>query len=209
MDLRYRQIFGGSRIDMELSALGHEHAQALADWLGESRVDAVYASPMIRARQTAAPLLQERGMNPVILDNLREVDFGDWTGFRWDQIQEKFGIAAYDWLDVLENGGIPNGDTADALRQRVRPCVQAILDDNAHRTVAVVCHGGIVRVILSLLLEVPLAHMAHFNVDYGSVTMLELQPHKKHAIEIELLNFCPLTDRKGAGREAVERLIQR
>jgi broad specificity phosphatase PhoE len=208
VDSRYRQIFGGARIDMELSEVGHGHARALADWFGQSALDAIYASPMVRVRQTAQPLLAARGLEPVLLEGLREVDFGDWTGFRWDEIQERFGVAAYDWLEVLENGGIPNGECADALRNRVRPCLQTILEENPNRSVAVVCHGGIVRVMLSLLLEVPLAHMAHFNVDYGSVTMLELQPHKKHAIEVELLNFCPWTDRAGAGRLPVERLMR-
>lgn len=208
VDLRYRQIFGGARIDMELSEAGHGHALALADWFGGAPLDAVYASPMVRVSQTAAPLLDARGLAPVVMEGLREVDFGDWTGFRWDQIQERFGVAAYDWLEVLENGGIPGGETAEGLRGRVGPCVRQILEENANRSVAVVCHGGIVRVMLSLLLEVPLAHMAHFNVDYGSVTMLELQPHKKHAIEVELLNFCPWTDRAGAGRVPGERLLR-
>jgi broad specificity phosphatase PhoE len=81
------------------------------------------------------------------------------------------------------------------------------MDENAHRSVAVVCHGGIVRVMLALLLELPLSHMAHFNVDYGSVTMLEIQPHKKHAVEIELLNFCPSVDRVGTRIHASERAL--
>jgi hypothetical protein len=44
----------------------------------------------------------------------------------------------------------------------------------------------------------PHDHMAHFNIDYGSVTVVELQPQKKHAVEVELLNFCLLSDRAGA-----------
>ena len=206
MEARYHQIFGGGRIDMALSPLGEAHAQALADWFGSSPLDAVYTSPMLRVRQTAAPLLQARELEPVVLEELREVDFGDWTGFRWQEIQERFGVAAFDWLEILENGGIPNGESSVALKNRVRPCIQRIVDENPHRSVAVICHGGIIRVILSLLLEMPLAHMAHFNIDYGSVTMLELQPNKKHAIEIELLNFCPLTDRLGARSATTERV---
>ncbi len=202
---RYHRIFGGSRIDMSLSPLGHEHASALADWFGDSQLDAVYTSPMLRARLTAGPLLQARGIEPVVLPDLREVDFGDWTGFRWFEIQEKFGVIAYDWLETLDRAGIPNGESAETLLGRVRPCIQRIVDENAHKSVAVVCHGGIVRAVLSLLLEVPLAHMAHFNIDYGSVTMVELQPNKKHALEVELLNFCPHTDRAGARSHSAER----
>ena len=44
----------------------------------------------------------------------------------------------------------------------------------------------------------PHDHMAHFNIDYGSVTVGELQPQKKHAVEVELLYFCLLSDRAGA-----------
>ena len=202
---RYHRIFGGSRIDMELSPLGHQHAQALSDWFRDSPLDAVYLSPMRRVQQTAQPLLKARAISPVVMPDLREVDFGDWTGFGWYDIQEKFGVHAFDWLELLENGGMPNGESGASLLGRVRPCLSAILHDNPHRNVAVVCHGGIVRVMLSLLLEIPISRMAHFNVDYGSVTIVELQPEKKHAIEIELLNFCPLTDRPGARGSTPER----
>ena len=202
---RYHRIFGGSRIDMGLSLLGHAHARALVDWFAPGRLDAIYTSPMLRARLTAAPLLEARGLEPVVIEDLREVDFGDWTGFGWHEIQEKFGVVAYDWLEILEDGGIPNGESAGHLRERVRPCLVRLLEENPHRNVAVVCHGGIVRVMLSLLLGTPLAHMAHFNIDYGSVTVVEVQPEKKHALEVELLNFCPLTDRHGARGASEER----
>jgi broad specificity phosphatase PhoE len=206
VETRYRRIFTGSQIDMELSPLGHAHGEAVAGWFGDSALDAVYVSPMRRVLQTAAPLLQRQGMQPVVLPDLREVDFGDWTGFRWDEIQERFGIHAFDWLETLEKAAIPNGESAQQLLGRVRPCLQRILDENPHRSVAVFCHGGIIRVMLALLLEVPLAHTAHYNIDYGSVTMLERQPEKKHAVEIELLNFCPMSDRAGVRTAAAERI---
>ncbi len=190
---RYHKVFGGSRIDMELSPLGLRQADALERWLGETRIDAVYASPMLRVQQTMAPLLARRGLAPVVMEDLREVDFGDWTGYRWEGVQEHFGISAFDWLEILETTGIANGESARALRERVRPCLLQVLNENPHRTAAIVCHGGIIRVILSLLLDLPLTRMAHFNIEYGSVTVVEIQPEKKHAIELELLNFQPLT----------------
>ncbi len=194
VETRYHKVFGGSVIDMALSPLGHAQAEALARWMGDSRLDAIYASPMLRVRQTIAPLLARRGLEPVEMPGLREVNFGDWTGLLWHEVKEKFGISAFDWLEVLDGPGIPNGEAAAALVERVTPCLRQILDDNAHRSVAIACHGGIIRVILSMLLEWPLARMAHFNIEYGSVTVVELLPEKKHAVEIELLNCVPLRD---------------
>ena len=191
---RYHKIFGGSRIDMGLSDLGREQGAALAAWLRDSPLDAIYASPMRRVRETIEPLAAARGLTPIILPELREVDFGDWTGLKWDEIQERFGVSAFEWLEVIESPGIAGGESAACLAQRVGPCLRQILEENPHRRVAVACHGGIIRVILSMLLDLPLSRMAHFNIEYGSVTVVELQPEKKHAVEIELLDFCPLRD---------------
>ena len=188
---RYHKIFGGSRIDMELSPRGQSQGAAVARWLADTPIDGVYASPMTRVRQTMAPLLAQRGLEPGIIPDLREMDFGDWTGYRWDEVQQHFGVSAFDWLEIIEDTGIPNGETAQHLIDRVQPALLQILRDNANRTVAVFCHGGIIRVILALLLEMPLKRMAHFNVEYGSISVVELQPAKKHAVEIELMNFCP------------------
>lgn len=188
------RVFAGSRLDVELSPRGHEHGTALAAWLRKTRLDAIYASPMRRVHQTIAPLLAQTGLGPIVMPDLRETDFGDWTGLNWEQVRERFGVSAFDWLEVLEAGAIPGGETAQAVLDRVRPCLVRILHDNPHRTVAIACHGGIIRVILALLLGLPLSRMAHFNIEYGSVSVVELQPEKKHAIEIELLNFCPLRD---------------
>ena len=188
----YHKVFGGCRIDMALSPRGHRQAQALSDWLGDTKLHAIYASPMQRVKQTMAPLLARREVEATIMEDLREIDFGDWTGYTWDGIKEHFGISAFDWLEVLETTGIINGESARHLIERVRPCLLQVLQDNPHRTAAIVCHGGIIRVMLAILLELPLTKMAHFNIEYGSVTVVELLPERKHAVEIELLNHQPL-----------------
>ena len=179
---------------MALSPLGHEQGAALAKWIQDTKLDAIYASPMLRVQQTIAPLVAACGLEPVIMRDLREVDFGDWTGLVWNEVMEKFGVHAFDWLEVLDGPGIPNGESAAAIKARVTPCLTQILHDNPHRSVAIACHGGIIRVLLSQLLDWPLSRMAHFNIEYGSVTVVELVPEKKHAVEIELLNCCPMRD---------------
>ena len=188
---RYHKVFGGCRIDMGLSPLGNKQARAVSEWLRDTPLDAIYASPLKRVQETLAPLAERTAMKPVIIPALREVDFGDWTGYRWEGVQEHFGVSAFDWLEVIEAKGIPNGESAAELEHRVQPALLKILHDNPHKRVAVFCHGGIIRVILALMLGQPLRHMAHFNIDYGSISAVEVQPEKKHAFEIELLNFCP------------------
>lgn len=188
---KYHKVFGGSRIDMALSPLGQKQGEAVAEWLKDTKLDKIYASPMLRVQQTLAPTAKQRGMEPELMAGLREVDFGDWTGNRWDEVQAKFGVSAFDWLEIIESNGIPNGEPVQELMSRVRECLIRIVNAHPHQKVAVFCHGGIIRVMIALLLEMPLMRMAHFNIEYGSISVVEIQPEKKHAVEIELLNFQP------------------
>ena len=176
---------------MELSPRGHEQAAALAKYLHRKPLGAIYASPMKRVQQTLAPLLANGAPKPIILPDLREVDFGDWTGLTWDEIQTKFGISPFAWLEQLECDGIANAECGETLRDRVEPCLRQILASHSGPQVAVFCHGGIIRVLLGILLRWPLSRMGAFEIEYASLTQVLVFPQKA---ELQLLNFTPWRD---------------
>lgn len=189
VEVAYQRVFGG-RIDMNLSPRGHEQARALAKWLDRQSLQAVYASPMKRVQQTLAPFAEKNdwASRTVVLNDLREIDFGDWTGLTWDAVKEKFGVSAFQWLTELERGGIANAENTQSYRERVEPCVRDILDKHTGQNVAVFCHGGVIRMILAILLDIPLPRMAGFEIDYASVTNIAVLTHKT---EVQFLNFIP------------------
>jgi broad specificity phosphatase PhoE len=187
VEARYQNIFGG-RIDMDLSPRGHQQARALAAFLGRVPLDALYASPMKRVQQTLAPWLNDGAPPSVVLPDLRVVDFGDWTGLGWDAVKERFGHSAWDWLHCLERGDVPNGETAAGFRARVEPCVWQAAREQPGRNVAIVCHGGVIRMILAIVLDLPLPQTASLAIDYASVTRVALETPRA---ELELLNFAP------------------
>ena len=176
---------------MSLSVRGREQAQALAAYLRHKTLNAIYASPMKRVRQTLAPLLKNGAPEPTVLPGLREVDFGDWTGFNWEEVRKKFGVHPYDWLDEIELGAVPNGESGVEFRSRVEPCLFDMIRRHPGGTVAVFCHGGVIRMMLAILLELPLPKTNSFEIDYASITRVALHPHLN---EIELLNFAPWRD---------------
>jgi len=190
VEQRYHKIFGG-RIDMNLSPRGQEQAQMLAGFLRHRKMDAIYASPMKRVQQTLAPVLKNGAPAQTVMDDLREVDFGDWTGLNWEQVCEKFNLLTHEWLDHIERGVAPNGESGPKFRKRVEPCLRRVIKDHPGQTVGIFCHGGVVRMILSILLEIPLPRTNMFEVEYASVTQIALRPG--HA-EIELSNFTPWRD---------------
>ena len=188
---QYHRIFGGSRIDMDLSPRGHEQASALAGYLQSKSFDAIYVSPMLRAQKTLAPLAGLCAQPALTVPEFREVDFGDWTGHSWEQVKAKFNVSAFQWLDQMEAGTLPNGESAAQFRSRIEPPLRSLVERHAGQTAAIVCHGGVVRMMLSILLDLPLRTMASFEIDYASLTVVERHQHKT---EVMLLNFTPWRD---------------
>jgi broad specificity phosphatase PhoE len=194
VEKRYQNAFGG-RIDMHLSARGHAQAKLLANFLRDKKFEAIYTSPMKRVQQTLAPALQNKKMpRPVKMAGLSEVDFGDWTGFNWEEVREKFGVHPYDWLDEIELGAVPNGESGIQFRARVEPCLRRIIQKHAGETVAIFCHGGVIRLLISILLGLTLPKTNSFEIEYTSITQIALHPHLN---EIKLLNFTPWRDLVG------------
>jgi broad specificity phosphatase PhoE len=187
VEVRYQHIFGG-RIDMGISPRGNTQALALADFLRHKPLDALYTSPMKRVQLTLAPLLNNGAPQPIVIPDLREVDFGDWTGLNFEQVLKKYGVTASSWLDGLESGTIPNAESGATYRARIEPCLRQILARHTGQTVAVYCHGGTTRMMLAILLELPFPKTGSFQIDYASVTEVSVGPERTR---IELLNFTP------------------
>lgn len=190
VETRYHRTFGG-QIDMDISERGREQAGMLAKYLKHKAFDAIYASPMKRVQKTLSPILAGRAGEPVSLAGLREVDFGDWTGMSWEEVQAKHNVSAFEWLHQLEAGAIPNAESGAVFRARVEPCVRQILRDHPGQDVAVACHGGTIRMILSILLKMPFEETSAFEIEYASLTRVLCAGYKT---EIQLLNFTPWRD---------------
>ena len=190
VEARYQRIFGG-RIDMNLSPRGKRQAKVLADYLRGKTIDAIYASPMKRVQQTLAPTLKTRRHQQTIFHGLREVDFGDWTGLDWHEVRDKFNFAVHEWLDQIDHPGAPNGESGKTFRARVEPCLREIINKHKGENIAIFCHGGVIRMLLAILLELPLPKTNAFEVEYASITQVALHPHMA---EVELLNFTPWRD---------------
>jgi broad specificity phosphatase PhoE len=190
VEARYHRVFGG-KIDMELSPLGHEQVQALADYFRRHPPHVMYASPMKRVQQTLAPLAKQTGLTPMILPGLREVDFGVWTGLSWEQVRERFKVSAFEWLNQLEAGSIADAEAMPDFRKRVDEALRQILRESPCKEVAVVAHGGVIRMLLALILDLPFARMSAFDIEYASITKVRISPDKT---EIELMNFTPWRD---------------
>ncbi len=195
VEAAYQGVFGGT-IDINLSPRGERQAVALASYLNPQKFDLIFASPMKRVQQTLAPVLKAPRPTPTILPDLHEVNFGDWQGLNFPQVKARYGCEAHQWLELFAAGKIPNAENLDAYRARVNGCLQTILPQSAGKAVGVFCHGGVIRMLLSLLLNLPFGEMDRFEIEYASVTTVVIKPERTR---LQLCNFTPWRDLSHVG----------
>ena len=190
VEVRYHRVFGG-RTDMDLSPAGRQQAAALASHLSRRKITNLFASPMQRVQQTLAPYANNGAPPAVVLPDLCEVDFGDWTGHGWEAVQTKFGVSPYRWIDQLEQGGIANAEDIGQFRSRITCALTTVRQSANGGTIAVFCHGGVIRMMLALLLDIPFPRTNGFAIDFASITEVAIKPDRN---EIQSLNVTPWRD---------------
>jgi 2,3-bisphosphoglycerate-dependent phosphoglycerate mutase len=160
----------GASLDPPLHDLGVAQAAALASRLGGRPLDGIYASDLARARQTAAPLAEERGMRVELRPALREVHLGDWEG---GEFRRRAAARDPEWLTFAEAGRwelIPGAERDDEFRGRVRAAVAEVVERHQGGSAAVVCHAGVVNAFLADVLGI---HRTTFTViENTSVTVV-------------------------------------
>jgi broad specificity phosphatase PhoE len=143
------------RLDVGLSPEGRRQARELGAALGDARLAAVYSSPLVRALDTAAAIAAPHGLEPVADDGLREIDFGEVEGLLYEEIEAERPELFRQWTETPGSVRFPGGEALADLRARVLPTVAEIRERHAGEVVALVAHGGVIRVVLAEALDLP------------------------------------------------------
>jgi len=161
------RCYGG--LDVGLSARGRERARELAEALGGTGLDAVYASPRRRALETAAAL----GPAPIVDDRLRELEFGEFEGRTYDEIAASHPEIYRCWMETPTEVRFPGGESYADLRSRALEAAADLRARHAGETVAAVTHAGVVRAVVADALGMPDGAIFRLGQDYGAVTRLD------------------------------------
>jgi probable phosphoglycerate mutase len=149
-------IWHGS-LDTALTTRGRSQAERVAEHLARTRADAsaLYASPLARARDTAAPIAARLGLAPRYEDDLREYDLGAWEGKTYAELVREHRLFERmrkepDW----QPGG---GESARQVAERLAGRIAAIAAAHAGERVILVTHGGALTLALGWLIDRELA----------------------------------------------------
>jgi probable phosphoglycerate mutase len=132
--------------------VGEAMVQAFAEAYASLTWDAIYTSPMLRARQTADPLCRLTGVQAMLEDGLKEIDYGEWEGLRQDEVKERWPEAFEHWADDVASRGTPGGETAFQVAARAMRVVEGIRSRHEPGNVLLVSHKATLRIITCALL---------------------------------------------------------
>jgi broad specificity phosphatase PhoE len=131
--------------DRPLTERGREQAHALADLVASEEIEAVYTSPLSRARETAEIVAARVGLEPVALPELREVDTGSWSGLSRADVETRFPEGFTRWRSG--GSGWEDGETYEEMAERVIGALRTIAEGHPDGRVLIISHGGPIRAI--------------------------------------------------------------
>lgn len=155
------------RTDLPLTELGLSQAELLAQRTKDLNIDVIISSPMLRARQTAAPTAALHGLEILVDERLIEQDYGIYEGVsRFDEgfLGNKRHFAFR----------YPGGESMMDLAHRVYGLLEEIREKYAGKNVLLVCHGGVCRVIRTYFEDMTNEEYFHYSEENAAVREYEL-----------------------------------
>lgn len=160
--------------NVQLNQTGIIQAEAVAKELTSVHFDSIIASDLDRARITAETILGNRQIPFKTDERLREINFGDWEGLTYDQIEAKWPHSIYTMYRSPDKVKISNGESFQEVQERAW---QALTDEmtaiGEDKTILIVAHGGTNRTLICKMLSLPLHFAWNFSQGNTAISRVE------------------------------------
>ncbi|MEA4882329.1 MAG: histidine phosphatase family protein [Clostridia bacterium] len=163
-----------SGLGSPLTSKGVFQALMVANALASKEISIVYASPLLRAAQTARIIAERAGVALKVEPDLREGSFGLWERLTFDEIQANYPEEVERWFENPVDFVPPQGESVQQIADRVLPCIDLLARELPSRpgSCAVVAHGGPIRAALSMYLSGNLEQFGAIQQAMGAINTL-------------------------------------
>jgi probable phosphomutase (TIGR03848 family) len=186
------KVLPGRAKGLHLADEGRRQAQIAADRIAElKRVDAVYSSPLERAKETAAPIATGRGLRTRIDRGLFECDFGDWTGAELKKLMK-----LPEWQTVQKAPSMfrfPNGESFIEMQTRMVSALDRLRGEHPGGTIVCVSHADTIKAAVAHALGTHIDLFQRIVISPASVTAITWGPGGPAVLAVNSTGR-PLTD---------------
>lgn len=188
VDMRFQ-----GQSDIALSPNGREQAKLAAVRLAAERIDAAYTSDLCRCSETARIILDGRDVDPLLRPDLREMNFGDWEGLTFEQINTLSPGVLERMRTDLRSFQAPGGEAWMDLENRVGGFLDETLARHPRDSVLVVAHVNPLRVLFTRVLQGRVDGLFRLRLYNCSVSIFEVD--SKGTRVVSLNDSCHLEDK--------------
>src|SRR6056297_3547721 len=158
------------RKDLPLSKKGIKQAEELRNFFSNLNIEFIYSSPLIRALKTAE-IMSDGNIDYEIVDNFIELDSGKWDGMYFDDIKEKYPQEYQERGKNFESYIIEDGESMIACKDRALKGLYKVVNKSSGN-IAVISHAGVIRTVLSHLMNISIKEIFKYKLEYGSICTL-------------------------------------
>ena len=165
------EIFRG-RHDIGLNKSGIRQAESLGNYLAELKLEAIYTSPLKRARDTADSVARNQGLNIRIAPELIDLDYGAWEGQSHQAVKNNYPELYRKWLKAPHRVDFPDGENLEGVRERAKSLLGRMPVKHTGK-LALVSHRVVNKILICLMLGLDNSHFWDIKIDLGGITIFE------------------------------------
>ncbi|MDH4226536.1 MAG: histidine phosphatase family protein [Deltaproteobacteria bacterium] len=183
-DFRYN-----GHTDVDITSVGISQMQRLAEFFADKGIAALYSSDLQRAYKGAEIIGERLGIKASRIHVFRELHLGRWEGMTRDEAAQKFPDEAHFSFKDLANNKLKGGESLVELKARVLPALHELIAKYRGKSIGIVAHGGVNRVVLCDAMGLPVERFFNIEQDYGGLNLIDYFGDG-HAV-VKMLNGGP------------------
>lgn len=188
------RYLAGRKAGIHLNQKGKLEAEKLAGRLEAVEFDAIYTSPLERALETAAPLGRVKHLRVNVLEELTDIDFGDWTGAAFSDLERSAEWHRFNRFRASTR--VPGGESMLDVQHRMVSVLESMRRGRRQQSVAVVSHCDPIRAVLMHYLGANLDCIQRIAIEPASVSVVELNSGEPQILSMNELGESSTVERR-------------
>ena len=186
VDEETKKVYKG-RTDIPLSRKGILRIRGAAAFLSAFTLDRMYTSTLSRSIDSGRIIADSQGIGIEVAPAFDEVDFGAWEGLSFDEIRERYPEDLGLWLKDPASHPPPRGESFRNAQKRSMGALRKIIAEHGGERIAIVAHGGILRIMIFAILGMRLHKLFRMGQGYGCINIIDI--YEDGVVVADLLNF--------------------
>jgi len=160
------------RADVALDEVGIKQAELLGKYLSDWKLEAIYSSPLRRARDTANAIAHHQNVKVQVASGLIDFDYGSWQGLSEAEVRRLYPDLHKEWRTNPQRVTMPGGESLGDVAERARGVIKEAVS-RYEGSVALVSHRVVNKVLVCSLLGLDNSRFWDIRQDVGGITVFD------------------------------------